>query len=61
MSPDGRRVVATSGLKTLLWDAATGTELIVLRHNDADYVNAVGFSPDGLRVITASNGGTAKI
>ena len=54
-------MVATSGLKTLLWDAATGTELIVLRHNDADYVNAVGFSPDGLRVITASNGGTAKI
>ena len=43
-----------------LWDAATGKALATLEgHTDA--VNSAAFSPDGTRVVTASDDQTAKI
>jgi len=37
-----------------IWDAATGKEIKVLRGHDG-YVFSAGFSPDGVRIVTASS------
>jgi WD40 repeat protein len=42
-----------------LWDAATGKEIAVLRH--VDMVQSAAFSPDGKRIVTASNDKTARL
>jgi WD40 repeat protein len=54
------RVVTASLLDKIarLWDAATGKEVAVLRH---DWVSSAAFSPDGARVITASGDKTARL
>src|SRR5262249_22501968 len=36
-----------------IWDASTGSELVVLRGHEAQ-VNSAAFSPDGARVVTTS-------
>ncbi|MCL2700977.1 MAG: hypothetical protein FWE88_04720 [Phycisphaerae bacterium] len=54
-SPDGRRVAAGAGLKTArLWDAATGKELAVLRHDGHEEydVRVLAFSADSARLVT---------
>ncbi|MGO1077255.1 nSTAND1 domain-containing NTPase [Inquilinus sp. CA228] len=60
-SPDGQRIVTTSGDKTArVWDAATGQELLKLvGHTDG--VLSAAFSRDGRRIVTASEDHTAKI
>jgi WD40 repeat protein len=53
-SPDGLRVVTAGGDETArVWDAATGAELLSLPHNNV--VRRVYYSPDGGRILTASN------
>ncbi len=42
-----------------MWDLATGKEACVLRHQGL--VTHAAFSPDGKKVITASNDGTAQV
>jgi WD40 repeat protein len=69
-SPDGSRIVTASGKKTFpegsgdntarIWNAATGKEIAVLRDHEHS-VNSAAFSPDGSRIVTASNGNTARI
>jgi WD40 repeat protein len=43
-----------------VWDAETGAPLTVFNGHD-DPVNVVAFSPDGIRVVTASDDKTARI
>jgi WD40 repeat protein len=69
-SPDGRRIVTASNDRTArIWDAASGVQLAVLSgHGEglpADHeggnVRRAAFSPDGRRIVTASNDKTARI
>ena len=71
-SPDGQRVVTASWDNTArLWDAASGKAIgEPMKHEsgyDVDfqltgrYVRSAQFSPDGQRVVTASNDATARL
>jgi len=60
-NPDGSHIVTASEDNTArIWDAASGTEIAVLRGHDSA-VNSAAFSPDGSRIVTASNDKTARI
>jgi WD40 repeat protein len=60
-SPDGQRIATASDDHTArIWNAADGTELIVLRGHD-HLVDWVSWSPDGHRVATSSYDRTARI
>jgi WD40 repeat protein/serine/threonine protein kinase len=71
-SPDGQRIVMASGDHTATsWalgsghtarvvDAATGATLVELEGH-AGRVFSVAFSPDGTRIVTASEDGTARV
>jgi WD40 repeat protein len=60
-SPDGARVVTTSGDETAQnRDAATGTAIAVLGGHDSE-VGSAAFSPDGKRIVTATSDKTARI
>jgi len=51
-SPDGRRILTGSFDGTArVWDAASGSELLVLTGHQGD-VLSVAFSPDGQRIVT---------
>jgi len=59
-SADGKRVVTRRGKAARVWDATTGKPVTLpLEHQGV--VNAVAFSPDGTRVVTASNDSTARV
>lgn len=70
-SPAGDRLVTTGG-GSRLWDAGSGTEIAILRH-DAPAIgasvvfgplgstDAAEFSADGSRVVTCSPDGTARV
>ena len=61
-SPDGARIATGSeDWSAKVWEAATGQELLTLKHDQA--VWSVAFSPDGQRLVTgmAGAGATAKI
>jgi tRNA A-37 threonylcarbamoyl transferase component Bud32 len=69
-SPDGSRVVTASKDKTAkVWDAKTGADLRTLKAYDSTLeietnffiIWSASFSPDGSRVVTASNDGVAKV
>ncbi len=69
-SPDGWRIVTASNDRTArIWDAASGVQLAVLSgHGEglpADdgggNVRSAAFSPDGRRIVTASNDKSARI
>jgi WD40 repeat protein len=70
-SPNNQRLVTYGGRATL-WDAASGRQVAVLPHEpptgDAHIVfgpggsaKDVAFSPDGSRILTASEDGTARL
>jgi WD40 repeat protein len=61
-SPDGRRIaIAASapGKTVSIWDAATGTPIAVLKHDD--WVQSAAFTADGQRVVTMSRDKTVRI
>ncbi len=59
-SPVGKRVASSGQDKTVrVWDAATGQELLTLRHIDDVY--SVAFSPDGRRLASGSGDKTVKV
>ena len=61
VSPDGRRIAAAMGDRTIrLWDAATGRVLDVLRGH-SDLVMDVAFSPSGGELASASYDRTVRI
>jgi len=61
VTPDGQRVVSTSGDKTLkVWDINSGRELATLAGH-SDSVQGVAVTPDGQRVVSASLDHTLKV
>jgi WD40 repeat protein len=59
-SPDGQRIATGSWDKALVWDAASGRELLTLMGHSG-HVASVAFSPDGKRIVTGSSDHTAKV
>ncbi len=61
-SPDGDRLLAPnwSGDSVPIWDAETGRRIGILRGHEGP-VTAIGFSADGLLMVTASTDGTARL
>src|SRR5215471_11694946 len=58
--PSGDRVLTASFDATArLWDAHTGAQIAVLKHDSNVY--SAAFSPSGDRVLTASDDGTARL
>src|SRR5262249_45970228 len=57
VSPDGRYVVAACGdSRVLLWEVASGRQILALEHGA--HVNAVAFAPTGAILATAGRDGT---
>ena len=59
LSPDGQTVATVAGPVVTLWGLATGGAPLTLTHDGP--VNALDFSPDGRRVVTASADGTVAV
>ena len=66
-SPNGARVLITSGNAAFVWDPATGTSIGKrMQHmggqlGPEDWVTGGAFSPDGARVVTTSSDYTARL
>ena len=59
-SPDGTRLATGSDDKSArVWDAASGRQLLEVRHDH--WVRAVAFSPDGTRLATGTIDGSAQV
>ncbi len=58
-SPDGRQIVTTDDVCAQVWDARTNRLLFTLPHGDTVY--DARYSPDGLRLVTASGDGAVRI
>ncbi len=58
-SLDGTRIISMSGSAVHLWNARTGALIAILKHESR--VRSATFSPDGTRVVTASDDKTARI
>jgi WD40 repeat protein len=64
-SPDGRLLVTTAlsasgaAAPAQVWDTRTGLPVALLRHSQR--IRSAAFSPDGQRVVTASDDGTARV
>jgi len=57
-SPDGTRVLTgANDSKVIVWDAASGESLLLLRREGDSWVHAAAFSPDGLTIAIASYDG----
>src|SRR5262249_6648375 len=57
-NPDGSRLASAAGNAVQVWDAATGQAIITpLRHGGL--VRRIQFSPDGRKLLTASEDGIA--
>ena len=54
-SPDGRTIVAGVGSTAQIWDVETGAVLRTLEGHPAGRVASASFSPDGTKVVTATN------
>lgn len=59
-SPYGQYAVTTSENTACVWDTATGEPITELQGH-THFVNDARFSPDGRRVVTASDDGTTRI
>ena len=59
LSPDGTRVIAISGDEAQIFDVAVGKLLFTLKMDNA--INSAQFSPDGRRILLASDDKTARI
>jgi eukaryotic-like serine/threonine-protein kinase len=59
-SPDGSHVLTVDSNTARILDAATGVEILALRGH-ASSIQKASFSPDGSRIVTASDDGTAKV
>jgi WD40 repeat protein/tetratricopeptide (TPR) repeat protein len=61
LSPDGARLATGGDLGNAarIWEAASGTKLLEIRHGDR--VDTVAFSPDGIWLATGSHDKTARI
>jgi WD40 repeat protein/tRNA A-37 threonylcarbamoyl transferase component Bud32 len=59
-SPDGERLAASAGRTLLVWDAATGKEILTLSGHDRP-ITRVAYSPDGRRLASASRNGSVKV
>jgi WD40 repeat protein len=44
-----------------VWEARTGAEVLSLNKGHTHWVTSAAFSPDGSRILTASQDGTAKL
>jgi WD40 repeat protein len=65
-SPDGTRIVSAAPDRVILWDPATGAEVLSFRgHNDTPSVvkgaTATAFSPDGSSVASTGRDGTVQV
>jgi WD40 repeat protein len=62
VSPDGKRIATASmNANTVrLWDAGTGRQFSVLKYQTGQ-AKSVAFSPDGQKVITACDDGSAHV
>ena len=59
-SPDGKKILSTSGDRTIKeWDAGTG-ECLKTFAGHTDYVNRAVYSPDGKKILSASSDKTIK-
>ena len=59
-SPDGQRIVASSGTTAGVWNTTNG-QLLAKLEGHILLVRQAAFSPDGLRIVTASDDKTARI
>lgn len=59
-SPDSARIAGALGGFAIIWDAATGKELVSLEGHRGNTFTA-RFDPTGKHVVTASDDGTARI
>jgi WD40 repeat protein len=60
-SPDGSRIIKTSGMHALIWHTASGEMIKHLQALHVGHVTSVAFSPDGSRIVTAGSDGTVRI
>jgi WD40 repeat protein len=58
LSPDGRRIVTSSGDSACVWDTGTGKEIALLKVDKERFRSSL-LSPDGRRVVTLSNDNAA--
>lgn len=59
-SPDGALAIAVDREDVVIWDVSLGQEIGVLGGHE-DWIETVAFSPDGRRIVTASQDTTARI
>jgi RNA polymerase sigma factor (sigma-70 family) len=58
-SPDGRSLAALVGSEVCIWDTTTGKEWGADRVGHRDLVKALAYAPDGRRLVSSSNDGSA--
>ena len=59
-SPDGERVIMVCDRQAVIWDAATGKEVLVLKGHSDGIATAV-YSADQSRIVTASRDKTVRL
>jgi len=61
-SPDGARVASAENGSVIVWDAATGKEMLAIPGNDGDNpIHAVAWSPDGTRLASGWSDESVKV